>query len=149
MSTVIVFGVMVGLAVIAWLFWKNREADRQGLTPLDESTVAYARRLADLINESMQLANQSSNPQTRTSRLAVARQKLEELKRLVSENRFLSLNDLDQTEDALREMEAAMTVVQAHSMAEGNANGEALEKTGGIDGALAAEWRAERLDSGG
>jgi len=68
-------------------------------------TTEIAERLVEVINESLHLANDSKNVDTKVSRLNVAKDKLEELKKLVSENSFLHLERLDQFEACVKELE--------------------------------------------
>ena len=72
------------------IFQGDKEAEaRRVLNSNDqyvEVTTACASRLIEVINESVHLANDSKNADTKVSRLDVAKDKLAELKKLVSEN---------------------------------------------------------------
>lgn len=66
-----------------------------------------AQRLADVIYESMKIARDSRNPETKISRLAVAKQKLEEIKRLAVQHPRLELPNLEKIETSLAQMDFA------------------------------------------
>ena len=53
-----------------------------------ELVVAYVKRNVEIINESLHLANDSKNPETKLNRLGLAKEKLKHLKQLSSENAF-------------------------------------------------------------
>jgi len=84
------------------------QSDRKSLSSYDkniEFTTASAERLLEIINESIHILNDSNNIDTRTSRLGIAKEKMEELKDLVSKNVFLSITGLDQFEVCIKELE--------------------------------------------
>ena len=69
-------------------------------------TVALrAQRLADVINESMQIAKESRNASTKLSRLDFAKQKIGEIKELASDYPFLELTTLKKVEACLAQLE--------------------------------------------
>ena len=96
-----------------------------------------AQRLVDVINESLKIAAASANPETRASRLAVAKQKLSEIKELASQYRFLTLQSLPEVELDIGILEQELEMSNFRAIAEANSCGEQLEKTGSIDEAIA------------
>jgi len=119
--------------------FKGEKADRSILSSdaqYVEVTTACASRLIEIINESIHLANDSKNVDTKVSRLDVAKMKLEELKELVSQNSFLHLERLEQFEACVKELELEFNVAGYREIAQGNYQGELLEKEGKIDEAI-------------
>ena len=95
-----------------------------------------AHRLVDVINESLQLSNTSKNPDTKISRLNVAKLKLEELKVMAEQYPFLELTTLPQVEASIARLEAKFLSAGYKEIAEGNANGKALEDEGRTEEAI-------------
>ena len=95
-----------------------------------------ASRLVDVINESLQLSNTSKNPDTKISRLNVAKLKLEELKVMVAQYSFLEFTTLPQVEASIAGLEAEFLSSGYKEIADGNTNGKALEDEGRIDEAI-------------
>ena len=60
---------------------------------------ASAQRLVDVINESLKIANDSNNPETKLSRLSVAKNKLEDVKGLEARYSFLTITSLKEVEN--------------------------------------------------
>lgn len=67
--------------------------------------VSQGQRLVEIINESIHLANDSKNVDTKVSRLGIAKDNLKALKKLAGENSFLRLERLDQFETCIKELE--------------------------------------------
>lgn len=95
-----------------------------------------AHRHVDVINESLQLANTSKNPETKISRLRVAKEKIEELKGLVDLYPFLDLTFLPQVESDIARLEAEFLSAGYQEIADGNSHGKSLEDDGRIDDAI-------------
>lgn len=95
-----------------------------------------AQRLVDIINESLKIANESKNADTKISRLDVAKKRLEELKKLSNEYPFIKLTQLSQVEQSIAGLEREFLQSQYREAAEGNMRGQALEKDGNIDDAI-------------
>jgi tetratricopeptide (TPR) repeat protein len=120
--------------------FKGEKADRSILNSdaqYVQVTTACGERLIEIINESLHLANDSKNVDTKVSRLDVAKDKLAELKDLVSENSFLKITGLEKFEVCVKELESEFNVAGYREIAQGNYNGELLEKEGKVDEAIA------------
>ena len=59
---------------------------------------ASAMRIVEVINESLDIASKTANPETKKSRLDVARTKLDEVKAMVIQYPFLKLTSLEEVE---------------------------------------------------
>lgn len=77
--------------------------------PYSESDIpiitASAQRLVDVINDSIRIAEKSKNIQTKLSRLNLAKEKLGALKIMIQQYPFMSLNQLGEVENQIRELE--------------------------------------------
>ena len=76
--------------------------------PSDRDTqilTSSAQQLVSLINESLQLSNNSRNPETKVSRLDFAKDKLEELQAMVAKYQFLKITSLDAVQRSIDELE--------------------------------------------
>lgn len=105
----------------------------------DIQTIAgCAGRCVEVINESLKIAANSKNPDTKISRLDVAKQKLEEVKHYVDEYPFLSLSFLDAVESDILRMEQEFLMAGYQEIADGNTTGDVLEKEGRIEEAIVA-----------
>jgi hypothetical protein len=71
---------------------KNSEPQE---TQLQRFTAERATSLMEIINESLQLANNSTNPSTKVSRLELARAKLDSLELIAAQHPFIKLQRLD------------------------------------------------------
>lgn len=60
-----------------------------------------AQRMVDIINESLKIANESVNPETKVSRLGVAKQRLKDLKELATEYPFITITALGEVESGI------------------------------------------------
>ena len=89
-----------------------------------------AQRLADVVNESMNLAKTSSNADTKVSRLGVAKQRLAELKKMARDYPFLELTGLEKFEAQIAATEAEFKSKKYGEIADGNQQGSRLEKEG-------------------
>jgi len=98
---------------------------------------ASAQRLVDVINESLKIANDSNNPETKLSRLSVAKNKLEDVKGLAARYSFLTITSLDEIEDVIAKLESDFMMSGLKEIANGNNAGEALEKEGKVEEAIA------------
>ena len=95
-----------------------------------------AQRLVSVINDSLKIANNSNNPETKLSRLSVAKSKLEELKRLAARHSFLTITSLNEVEHSISQIENEFMLSGLQEIANGNTSGEALEKDGKLDEAI-------------
>jgi hypothetical protein len=74
---------------------KNDQNEPPNLTELQRFAWGQAISLVDLINESIQISNNSTNPETKVSRLELARAKLDSLELLSAQHPFIKLQRLD------------------------------------------------------
>ena len=102
-----------------------------------ETIRTQAQRITDIINESLQIANESKNIETKLSRLNVATQNLNDLKELARDYPFITITSLDEVELAIANMSFEFTMKGYKSIADGNMHGSTLEKSGMIDEAIA------------
>lgn len=87
-------------------------ASRQTLVPPDQAklsssqqvVVRQAMHLASVINESLQLANNSTNPATKVSRLELAKAKLVNLQVLIQQHPYIHLEQLPDVEQNIEQM---------------------------------------------
>lgn len=138
--------LLVILAVAAVWVWikKSKKNSSQQIShapepKLDQYHQAIsdsAQRLVKIINESLKIANESKNADTKVSRLDVAKMRLEELKKLSDEHTFIKLTQLAQVEQSIAELEQEFLQAQYREAAEGNMRGQKLEKEGNIDAAI-------------
>lgn len=68
-----------------------------------------AQRLVSLVNESLQLSNNSRNPGTKVSRLNFAKDKLKELKAMAAQYHFLKITELEAVQGSIHELEREYT----------------------------------------
>ena len=85
---------------------KNSEPD---LTELQRFAAEQATSLMEIINESLQLANNSTNPSTKVSRLEVARQKLDSLVLIAVQHPFIKLQRLDAVRKTIAQLAQEFT----------------------------------------
>lgn len=129
--------------------FKREPSGADGLTAAQQSFVRMAQRLAEVVNESLKLANESSVIETKLSRLSVAKDKLEDLKRLCAEHKYIKMLTLGDVEASIRLLELEFECAGYARLAQENARGESLEKSGDVDGAISTyeELVAQRTDT--
>ncbi len=98
---------------------------------------ASAQRLVEIINESLTIANDSNNPETKLSRLSVAKNKLEEIKILSAQYSFLTITSLNEVEADISKLENEFMLSGLEEIVNGNIAGEVLEKEGKTEEAIA------------
>lgn len=98
--------------------------------------VECATRLVAIVNESLKIASESVNPDTKLSRLEVAKQKLAELNALAATYDFLSITSLAEVEALIDSLDVKFTQAGYADICAGNLCGEQLEKEGRIDEAI-------------
>jgi len=141
-----IFPAILVISIIAavWLWAKSRRKESLPKNPTPKNgsnlhqqlTIQHAARLVELINDSLKLASDSKNADTKLSRLDLAKLKLEELKTLVQENSFISLSDLPKVESSMQKLEAEFIAAHYREAVDGNMRGQSLEKEGQIDKAI-------------
>lgn len=152
-----VMGDWPGLAILfafaggisAWLGWKSNGAhahEQYQSEPqpkkiaIDEfqrhATAQTAERLVELVNESLKIANESHNADTKVSRLEFAKAKLDELKKLAEDNPHIKLTQLELVESDIRTLDLEFQQANYKEAAEGNLKGQTLEKEGKLDEAI-------------
>lgn len=85
---------------------KNSEPE---LTELQRFAAEQATSLMEIINESLQLANNSTNPSTKVSLLEVARQKLDSLVLVAVQHPFIKLQRLDAVRKTIAQLAEEFT----------------------------------------
>ena len=95
-----------------------------------------ARRVAEVINESLKIAKESNNLDTKLSRLWVAEENLQIVKKLAVDYPFLTLESLQEVEQEITELKRNFEMAGYRFIAEGNAEGERLEKVGKVEEAI-------------
>ena len=75
------------------------------LPPDVELIAAIGQRMVEVINQSMQIANDSKNVETRRSRVGVARENIERLQELATSYPFIKLQRLADVERSLAEID--------------------------------------------
>lgn len=143
---VVLIIVVALLFVLIWSFKSKAGSSQKIATPhsaqepqLDvaqQIAASSAQRLVEIINESLQIANDSKNADTKVSRLDVAKMRLDDLKRLAKENPIIKLTQLSQVERSIAELEREFIQAQYREAAEGNMRGQALEKEGNVEEAV-------------
>lgn len=115
--------------------FKGKSSNSYSGNDIDVVT-SSAQRLVEVINESLTIANESSNPETKISRLNVAKNNLSEIKKLSAQYSFLTITSLNEVESSIAELENEFTIAGYEEIANGNITGEALEKEGKIEEAI-------------
>jgi hypothetical protein len=75
------------------------------LNDLQRNAIEQAYQLMNLINESLQISNNSTNPETKVSRLELARSKLDSLMLLAAQYSFIKLERLDEVRNSIKNLE--------------------------------------------
>ena len=135
-------GLVVVVAVI-WLKKPKQKPTRDSYSAVNapedqynKAIIRSAERLVDLVNESLKIAHESQNAETKISRLDFAKAKLEELKRIEHEHSSITITQLPQVEASIAELESKFTRAHYREAADGNMHGQALEKEGKVDDAI-------------
>ena len=105
---------------------------------------ASAMRLIEIINESVELANNSSNPQTKIHRIELAAERMAEVKAMAAKYTFLNLTSLSEVEEGIARLTASFSAsppgkknaASIHECATGNMRGQELEKSGKTEAAI-------------
>lgn len=116
-------------------FFKKKPSNGYSSNDIDVVT-SSAQRLVEVINESLTIANESNNPDTKISRLTVAKNKLSEIKELSAQYSFLTITSLNEVESSIAELENEFIIAGYKEIANGNTSAEALEKEGKIEEAI-------------
>ena len=85
-------------------------ADANSLNDVQRSALEQGELFVEQINESLQLANNSTNPETKVGRLEFARQRLADFQDLVTEYPFLRITNLDGVQRSIQALENEFTV---------------------------------------
>ncbi|MFY0666315.1 MAG: tetratricopeptide repeat protein, partial [Natronospirillum sp.] len=136
--------IAVAVAVIWGWMKRSQKNSRQQIANASEPKLDQyhqeisdsAQRLVEIINESLKIANESKNADTKLSRLDVAKKRLKELKKLSNEHPFIKLTQLEKVELSIVELEQEFIQAQYREAAEGNMRGQELEKEGNVDAAI-------------
>lgn len=134
---------LIAIVIIAWKRKskgrKRTSVNRARSAKIMESRqviIDSAQRLAEIINESLTIANESKNAATKISRLDVAKQKLVDLKKLAKEYPFIKLDQLSDVEESISNLELEFLQKSYREAANGNVRGQELEKEGNIKEAI-------------
>lgn len=143
--------LLLGLAVVTVVAWAvrskgnprrpSRPSSDRGLDELEQAMVDSAQRLVEVINESLQIASNSKNADTKISRLDVAKDRLADLKQLSQDYPFIKLKQLPQVEQSIADLDREFVHARYREAADGNMQGRYLEKEGKITEAIAAYER--------
>lgn len=147
MEDLVVLIIVVALLfVLIWSFKSpagnsqtGSRSDSARETQLDvtqQIAASSAQRLVEIINESLQIANDSKNAETKISRLDLAKERLDELKGLVKENPWIKIDQLSNVEQSISTLEWEFKQANYREAADGNMRGQALEKDGDVEEAL-------------
>ncbi|MBK1887879.1 hypothetical protein [Marinobacter sp. DY40_1A1] len=143
---VVLIIVVALLFVLIWSFKSRPGSSQKGSRPhsaqepqLDvtqQIAASSAQRLVEIINESLQIANDSKNADTKISRLDLAKERLDELKDLVKENPWIKIDQLSEVEQNISTLEWEFKQANYREAADGNMRGQALEKERKIEEGL-------------
>jgi len=101
-----------------------------------EFTIEQAERLAEIINESLILANDSKNIDTKVTRLEHAKLRLHELEDHCQKHPYIKMPNLDAVKDTIKGLEHEFNMNKYSMLSESNLEGELLEKEGNIEEAI-------------
>ena len=85
--------------------FKRKPFGAERLTAEQQGFVRVSQRLADVVNESLKLASESNVIEVKLSRLGVAKDKLEELKRLCGAHQYIKMVTLVDVEASIKRLE--------------------------------------------
>ncbi|MFW0776257.1 MAG: hypothetical protein ACN2B6_00870 [Rickettsiales bacterium] len=147
MEGLVVLIIVVALLFVLILSFKSRDDSSQTarsphsarepqLDVTQQIAASSAQRLVEIVNESLQIANDSKNADTKISRLDLAKERLDELKDLVKENPWIKIDQLSEVEQNITTLELEFKQANYREAADGNMRGQALEKEGKIEKAL-------------
>jgi tetratricopeptide (TPR) repeat protein len=130
-------------------YFKGKPSGVEGLTAVQQSFVQASHRLVDVVNESLKLANESNVVETKLARLAVAKDKLEDLKKICADHKYIKILTLGEVEVSIRCLEIEFEAAGYANIAQMNARGESLEKSADVSGAINVyeELVAQRVDT--
>lgn len=96
----------MSMGLFSNIFGRKKKSTESGFTDDEIQTVTLmAQRLTGIINESLTLANDSKNLDTKLSRLAVAKEKLGNIKELAENYPFIVLTKLTDVERSILSLE--------------------------------------------
>lgn len=93
-------------------------------------------RLVQIVNESLKLANESKNYETRISRLKFAKERLEDLKAMERKYPYVRLTNLDRVESDIQLLDNEINTQKFNEIYDLNQMGKKLEKKGKIEAAI-------------
>jgi len=115
---------------------KGKTSGCRGMSKFDFA-VSSASRHVEIINESLQLASKSKNPEVKLSRLQLAKDKLHDLKKIIAPFPEITLPTLIDVERDISRLETEFLISNLSEIADGNMMGQKLEKEGKISEAIA------------
>lgn len=147
MEGLVVLIIVVAVLFVLILSFKSRSDSSQTasrphsapepqLDVTQQIAASSAQRLVEIVNESLHIANDSKNADTKISRLDLAKARLDEIKDLVKENPWIKIDQLSEVEQNISTLEWEFKQANYREAADGNMRGQALEKEGKIEEAL-------------
>lgn len=128
-------GIIIFFLIFTVVVWRRKsEVVRQRSS--SQAIIYSAQRIVDVINESLKIANDSMNADTKISRLDLAKAQLAELKKLSREHSFIKITDIQKVEQSICGLEQEFLLSHYREAADGNMRGQDLEKEGNIDKAI-------------
>ena len=93
---------------------KQKKESRIEFSQSDIDVIAdSAQRLADVINESLKIAKETNNIDTKSSRLFLAKEKLKEVKEISNKYAFIKLGFLNDVEKEIEDLESDLSELVA------------------------------------
>lgn len=132
--------VLIGLFVVAVVAKAGQLAPKKpetvSLTEYQQAVASSALRMVAVINESLQIANETKNADTKVSRVGVAERRLYELQQLAVAHPFINLTELAAVELSIAQLRLEIMQGHYHEAAERNIRGKSLEQAGDVDAAI-------------
>jgi tetratricopeptide (TPR) repeat protein len=128
----------IGAGLVAWGYYirRRRMQDAAAVGSVSHA-IEQAGRLADVVTDSLKLARDSHDAETKLSQLDVARTRLEELKAIADAHSWLSISSLEEAEREIVQLEESFELAGYRAAIEAKARGAALEQEGSVDAAIA------------
>lgn len=114
---------------------KSQQSSKTPSQDIVDAVAESGESITNVINQSIEIAESTSNLDTKVSRVRVARERLEELKQLSEDYPFVKLDALLETEETLERLERECREGW-DSVVDGNMKGQAFEKEGRVDEAI-------------
>ena len=109
-------------------FFKEKPSNNYSSNDIEVIT-PIAQRLVEVINESLTIANDSTNPETKISRLNVAKDKLSEFKELSEQYSFITIASLNEVESCIAELGNEFIIAGYEEIANSNHSSDTTKKS--------------------